>query len=359
MNTQKKLSDYQFTLPLLSLFAFIIPSTSVASMMPLCDSPPCGDPALDGILGIFMLVTFLIFLGFKRASIFLFVWLGPALLAYWSGERTLAFILGTVGLYTSFFISAWLCDLLNLNIGSDSSAEAATSQSEKLSIGDKVNAFIKIEEQHKQAQENAKLAKANQQQRQAQQKQKQQQQQSVDTAKALSTFGFQPTLDPQTQQPTGHFTLGEKQFFEEQSAVKFAKELATAGKALTPTQQSLVAAVIGSRVCPIKQANRAKTVVKKATLFLDNIHIISSVTPDEAVARIDYIIARLAPKTNLISGKPTDNAKTIGYLDNLREKLAGQRSTVLEQIVDAQLQELKLKKSRRHLTKVNLEKKEN
>ena len=99
---------------LLFVSILLIPSISLADRYSICeDGENCGGGVINGIFSTILIIIFLGFLGFKRAAIFLFVWLAPVIYFFVVGEKGYAAIWGAVGFYLSFFITAWISDLID------------------------------------------------------------------------------------------------------------------------------------------------------------------------------------------------------------------------------------------------------
>lgn len=121
----KIFTHYKKRLPF-ALIAFL-PTISFADRYGICeDGANCGGGAINGIFGVLLILVFLGFLGFKRAGIFLFVWLAPTILAFKMGEKGYAALWGALGFYLSIFITAWICDFLGLDKKSESDQDGNT-----------------------------------------------------------------------------------------------------------------------------------------------------------------------------------------------------------------------------------------
>lgn len=77
----------------------------------LCEGR-CGGGPLDGIVFLILIAGFLFWLGPKRATVFLSIWLLPTWLAWLDGNKGLAFLLGIFLFYISFIATPFVCDKL-------------------------------------------------------------------------------------------------------------------------------------------------------------------------------------------------------------------------------------------------------
>ena len=99
---------------LLFVSILLMPSISFADRYSICeDGENCGGGAINGIFSTILIIIFLGFLGFKRAAIFVFFWLAPAIYFIVVGEKGYAGIWMVVGFYLSIFITGWLSDLID------------------------------------------------------------------------------------------------------------------------------------------------------------------------------------------------------------------------------------------------------
>lgn len=99
------------------------PTIALADRYGICEGANCGGGAINGVFGALLILVFLGFLGFKRAGVFLFVWLAPVLLAISSNEKGYAALWGILGFYLSIFITAWIVDILGLDTKSEADRE--------------------------------------------------------------------------------------------------------------------------------------------------------------------------------------------------------------------------------------------
>lgn len=104
-----------FSKRLLLVFAIFSPSIALADRYGICDGANCGGGSLNGIFGSLLILAFLAFIGFKKAGIFLFVWLAPVYLAMSLNEKGYAALWGLLGFYLSILITAWIVDFFNLD----------------------------------------------------------------------------------------------------------------------------------------------------------------------------------------------------------------------------------------------------
>lgn len=94
----------------------LMPTLSHADRYGICeDGANCGGGAFNGVVGSLLVLVFLGFLGFKRAGIFLFVWLAPTILAFKMGEKGYAALWGLFGFYLSFLVTPLICGFLGLD----------------------------------------------------------------------------------------------------------------------------------------------------------------------------------------------------------------------------------------------------
>jgi hypothetical protein len=108
---------------ILAVLFLLSPTIALADRYGICEGPNCGGGAINGMFGALLILLFLGFLGFKRAGVFLFVWLAPVFLAISLNEKGYAALWGILGFYLSIFITAWIVDVLGLDSKGESDRE--------------------------------------------------------------------------------------------------------------------------------------------------------------------------------------------------------------------------------------------
>lgn len=93
-------------------FIASLPTLAMADRYGICEESNCGGGPINGIFGIILILFFLSFLGFKKAGIYLAVWLLPVLIAILMNEKLIGALWGVFGFYLSFFITAWIIEFI-------------------------------------------------------------------------------------------------------------------------------------------------------------------------------------------------------------------------------------------------------
>jgi hypothetical protein len=110
-----RFKSLHFSKWLLLISAICSPSIALADRYGICEGTNCGGGTINGIFGALLILAFLAFIGFKKAGIYLFVWLAPVYLAVSLDQDGLAALWGLLGFYLSIFITAWIVDFFNLD----------------------------------------------------------------------------------------------------------------------------------------------------------------------------------------------------------------------------------------------------
>lgn len=92
-----------------------LPMRVMADRYGICEGSNCGGGPVNGIFAAILILIFLSFLGFKKAGIYLSVWLGPVIIAIFLDVKAFVAIWGILGFYLSIFITGWIIDFFKID----------------------------------------------------------------------------------------------------------------------------------------------------------------------------------------------------------------------------------------------------
>lgn len=92
-----------------------MPTFALADRFGICEESNCGGGLINGIFGIILILFLLSSLGFKKAGIYLAVWLLPVLIAWLINEKFIGALWGVFGFYLSIFITTWIIKFFEID----------------------------------------------------------------------------------------------------------------------------------------------------------------------------------------------------------------------------------------------------